>query len=154
MELYPMVEKPVELLGAQLFHRCISMMSRTDVDFQRLRQRLDRMQVIMASSAGSLGLIFQTGPRTTNLAGLSGGASTLTPHLRRATCAGADLVGGGFSAFSRLDGVGLRRLEKTDSRDPNVNVYGPKFHACSKQGCPRAEGNIGPPWAEVLYAWL
>nr|BAD28944.1 hypothetical protein [Oryza sativa Japonica Group] len=53
MELYPMVEKPVELLGAQLFHRCISMMSRTDVDFQRLRQRLDRMQVIMASSAGS-----------------------------------------------------------------------------------------------------
>ncbi|EEE56848.1 hypothetical protein OsJ_06463 [Oryza sativa Japonica Group] len=52
MELYPMVEKPVELLGAQLFHRCISMMSRTDVDFQRLRQRLDRMQVIMASSAG------------------------------------------------------------------------------------------------------
>lgn len=67
---------------------------------------------------------------------------------------GADIVGGGFSAFSRLDGVGLRRLEKTDSRDPNINVYGPKFHACSKQGCPWAEGNIGPPWAEVLYAWL
>uniref|UniRef100_A0A0E0CJQ5 Uncharacterized protein n=1 Tax=Oryza meridionalis TaxID=40149 RepID=A0A0E0CJQ5_9ORYZ len=49
-----MVEKPVELLGAQLFHLSVSMMRRTDVDFQRLRQRLDRMQVIMASSAGGL----------------------------------------------------------------------------------------------------